>query len=285
MPSTKRHRITLYTFVVVLLVMQGVFFTVLSIQMSNLNVKIDAGISKVADDSERFTTNLVETYDSLYQENFLDITSIITDQQQDFEQQISLLQASQEDFSGIVEQAVKSVVTISAGNSIGTGFIVHPDGYLVTNYHVISDNENNVRALTYDRSTFFATLIGKDELRDLALLKLEGNFQAIALADSDELQAGNKVVAIGNPLGLSFTVTEGIVSATDREGPNGLLEYVQTDVSLNPGNSGGPLINTQGEVVGINNFKIGNAEALGFALESDALRNSINSIANRTLVS
>jgi serine protease Do len=74
------------------------------------------------------------------------------------------------------------------------------------------------------------------------------------------------------------------VSAIDREGPNGIEEYVQTDVSLNPGNSGGPLINTAGKVVGINNFKIGNSEGLGFALESDSIRSSINRIANATVI-
>ena len=271
MPHSKKHRITLYTFVVVLLIMQGVFFTVLSIKVSNLNVKIDSGIAQVAEDSESFTTNLVETYDSLYQENFIEISSLLTEQQQDFEQQISLLQSSQEDFSGIVETAVLSVVTITAGNSVGSGFIIHSSGYLVTNYHVISGQEDNVFARTYDRNVFAATFVGKDELRDLALLKLEGEYLALALANSEELQAGKKVIAIGNPLGLAFTVTEGIVSATNRVGPNGLFEYVQTDVSLNPGNSGGPLIDTQGEVVGINNFKIGGAEALGFALERNKI--------------
>ena len=79
-------------------------------------------------------------------------------------------------------------------------------------------------------------------------------------------------------------MTEGIISALNRAGPNGLTEYIQTDVSLNPGNSGGPLIDTQGEVIGINNFKIGGAENLGFALESDSIKESVNEIANQTLI-
>lgn len=264
--------------------MQIISFAVLSIQVSKLNVKIDSGVKQVASDTKKFTTDLVATYDALYQGNFREITSVLTQQQQDFEQQISLLQSSQEDFSGIVKIAVQSIVTIAAGNAVGSGFIVHSSGYLVTNYHVISGQEDNVLARTYDRNVFTATFVGKDELRDLALLKLDGEYLALELADSDELQAGKKVIAIGNPLGLAFTVTEGIVSATNRVGPNGLFEYVQTDVSLNPGNSGGPLIDTQGKVVGINNFKIGGAEALGFALESDAIRSSINAILNQTLI-
>ena len=116
------------------------------------------------------------------------------------------------------------------------------------------------------------------------MLKIEGEYQRISLSNSDELQVGNKVIAIGNPLGLSFTVTEGIISALDREGPNGIGEYIQTDVSLNPGNSGGPLISTLGEIVGINNFKIGGAEALGFALESNSIRKTINGIAGETII-
>jgi S1-C subfamily serine protease len=98
------------------------------------------------------------------------------------------------------------------------------------------------------------------------------------------LKVGEKVIAIGNPLGLSFSVTEGIISALDRVGPNNLAEYIQTDVSLNPGNSGGPLINTRGKVVGINNFKIGDAESLGFALESNSIRDSINDLAGEKII-
>ena len=98
------------------------------------------------------------------------------------------------------------------------------------------------------------------------------------------MQVGNKVIAIGNPLGLSFTVTEGIISGLNREGPNGLEEYIQTDVSLNPGNSGGPLIDTNGHVIGVNNFKVGDAESLGFALESAALKNAVLEMSNSTVV-
>ena len=104
------------------------------------------------------------------------------------------------------------------------------------------------------------------------------------LADSSTLQVGRKVIAIGNPLGLSFTVTEGIISALDRTGPNGLNDYIQTDVSLNPGNSGGPLIDTSGDAVGMNNFKASNAENIGFALESDVIEQKLKSLANNKTI-
>ena len=98
--------------------------------------------------------------------------------------------------------------------------------------------------------------------------------------DSDDVQVGEKVIAIGNPLGLSFTVTGGIISAVDRIGPNGLDVYIQTDAALNPGNSGGPLINKEGKVIGINNFKAGGeSENIGFALESNYIIDAVNDIA------
>jgi serine protease Do len=117
------------------------------------------------------------------------------------------------------------------------------------------------------------------------LLRIDGqNITEIKLGDSNLLRIGEKVIAIGNPLGLSFSVSEGIVSGLDRMGPSGWNEYIQTDVSLNPGNSGGPLINSKGEVVGINNFKITDTEGLGFALRSNSIREVVNNITGRDLV-
>jgi len=110
------------------------------------------------------------------------------------------------------------------------------------------------------------------------LLKISGDYNSIELGDSDDIQIGEKVIAIGNPLGLQFSVSEGIVSAINREGTNGIEAYIQTDAALNPGNSGGPLINKQGKVIGINNFKIGGGESLGFALESNYIKEVVNQI-------
>jgi serine protease Do len=178
---------------------------------------------------------------------------------------------------------VKGVVSIATEKSMGTGFFLRDDGYIVTNQHVIS-GAKQIQVLTSERNVLSATLIGQDADKDIALLKVSGSFNALSLADSDELAVGNKVIAIGNPLGLAFTVTEGIISALDRRGPNGREEYVQTDVSLNQGNSGGPLLDTKGRVVGMNNFKVGEAESLGFALESNALAQTVNVLANMTLL-
>jgi len=194
-------------------------------------------------------------------------------------QEFDILKASAgEDFSGIIEDAIKSVVTIRTDISQGTGFIISSDGYVVTNYHVMEDAQA-ATIISSDNQNHNVQLIGFDEEFDLALLKIEGDYERLRLGNSDSISVGEKVIAIGNPLGLQFSVSQGIVSAIHREGLNGIEAYIQTDAALNPGNSGGPLINTEGKVIGINNFKVGNSESLGFALESDFIKDEINKIA------
>ena len=284
MPHQRKHRRVLYTLVVILAVLQLISFSILSIQISKIDTKITVETEASAEATKGYTDTQIEEYNSLYQQNFNDISTAIAQQQQSLEQEVKLLKSAQSDFSGVVQEAVKSVVTVTTSKSVGTGFIINQEGYVVTNYHVIQGNEDEVRVLTYDRKNLPAGFLGKDATRDLALLKIEGEYDYLEFADSDDLQVGKKVIAIGNPLGLSFTVTEGIISGLNREGPNGLEEYIQTDVSLNPGNSGGPLIDTFGKVIGINNFKIGDAESLGFALESNSIKTGINALVSESIV-
>ena len=273
--SHKKHRKVLYSLVVVLLILQAASFTMLSLQI----VRIERDLTS------SFEAQLEES-NMKNQQSINEITRLLAQQkenQDSFEAEISLLKSGQGDFSAVIEEAVKGVVGVSTDVSLGSGVLVTDKGYVVTNYHVIDDS-NEINVITYDRGIFVAEFIGADLKRDLALLKIDGDHDFLQIGDSDSLQVGNKVIAIGNPLGLSFSVSEGIISGLDRKGPNGLTEYIQTDVSLNPGNSGGPLINTNGEVVGINNFKISNTEGLGFALESNAIKTSVNKIANKTIV-
>jgi S1-C subfamily serine protease len=279
--SHKRHRNALYGLVVVLVVLQTASFIVLTLQAAQLNVEL-AVVKKNL--TESFSGEIA-IYNEANQAQFDEIARALGEQQSLFSEEIKLLQAAQDDFSGVIQDAIKGVVSVGTERSAGTGFVIDNKGYVVTNFHVVQD-ANTIRVLTFERDILNAQLVGIDSFRDIALLKIEpNNYEALKLADSSEVQVGNKVIAIGNPLGLSFSVTEGIVSAVDREGPNGLNEYVQTDVSLNPGNSGGPLINTRGEVVGINNFKIGGgAEGLGFALESDSIRVAVRSFTNETVL-
>ena len=158
--------------------------------------------------------------------------------------------------------------------SAGSGVIIDAaSGYVVTNYHVIKDAQQ-VTVTLKDMRQFVAKLVGSDPGTDIALLKIEAkNLQALRLGDSDLLNVGDFVVAIGNPFGLGQTVTSGIVSALGRSGLDleGYEDFIQTDASINPGNSGGALINLKGELVGINTAIIGPSGAnvgIGFAVPS-----------------
>src|SRR3989344_1031921 len=169
-----------------------------------------------------------------------------------------------------IDDILPSVVGIVAGQSLGSGALLTQDGFIITNYHVVSSGTSNIQVFMSDSSVYSAQLIGYNSPMDVAVLKINGNnFNFLQFTDSKNVNIGEKVIAVGNPYGLSFSVTEGIVSAVNREGPNGLSVYTQTDVPINPGNSGGPLINLNQEIVGINNFKVGEAEGLGFALQAD----------------
>jgi len=182
------------------------------------------------------------------------------------------------DFSQIVQGVLPSVVSIITDKGRGSGAFISNDGYIVTNNHVI-DEANQINVYTYDKKLFGAVIIGADKEFDIAVLKVNATYIPIELDDSTQVKVGEKVIALGNPGGLDFTVTEGIVSATDRKISSTLPGYIQIDVALNPGNSGGPLVNTRGKLIGINNFKVsGEYEALGFAIPSNVVKESINRI-------
>ena len=151
--------------------------------------------------------------------------------------------------------------------SLGSGFIIDPKGYVVTNNHVIEDADQIKVKL--DDKEFDAEVVGRDPNTDLALLKIESkeDLPVIAMGDSDKLKIGQWVVAIGSPFGLERTVTAGIVSAKGRViGSGPYDDFIQTDASINPGNSGGPLLNMKGEVVGINTAIIASGTGIGFAI-------------------
>lgn len=204
------------------------------------------------------------------------------------QQQIDLLKASAgEDFSGIIESSIPSVVIIRTDSGQGAGFIIDEEGYIVTNAHVLADESGylatGIYAINYGGERIDLEFIGYDSELDIALLKAQGNYKSLELGDSNDIKIGEKVIAIGNPYGLVFSVSEGIVSGIHREGPNKLMAYTQIDAALNPGNSGGPLINKQGNVIGINNFKISGGENIGFALESNYIETAVNNIALKAL--
>ena len=192
------------------------------------------------------------------------------------------ISSGQEDISVLVQNVQKGVVTIKTDYAEGSGFFITSDGYVVTNAHVL-ENGNYADVYTFDGKRHDSTLIGYDLNMDIAVLKIDGTYQALTLGNSDNVKVGERAVALGNPYGLSFSVTEGIISARDRTGSNNLPYYFQTDAPLNPGNSGGPLMNTQGQVIGINNFKVSGAENIGFALEINYAKSTIDQISQNKL--
>jgi len=150
----------------------------------------------------------------------------------------------------------------------GSGVIISDDGYIVTNNHVV-EGAREVTVTMTDKTDLPAEVVGRDPKTDLAVLKISAgkSLPAAKLGDSDHLQVGDWVIAIGNPFGLSHTVTSGIVSAKGRViGAGPYDDFIQTDASINPGNSGGPLFNMNGEVVGINTAIIPNGQGIGFAI-------------------
>jgi len=167
----------------------------------------------------------------------------------------------------IAQRVLPSVVSISArsssGGGTGTGFVIDSKGFILTNNHVIADaaaDGGDIEVQLNDGTTLNATIIGRDSSYDLAVLKVNRTgLTALAFGDSDQVAVGDSVIAIGSPLGLSGTVTLGIVSAKDRavtagesQGDNSYINAIQTDAAINPGNSGGPLVNSAGAVIGVN---------------------------------
>jgi len=166
--------------------------------------------------------------------------------------------------------------------SLGSGFIISEDGYVLTNNHVVADADEIIVRLP-DRSELEAKLIGADPRSDVAVLKVEGKgLPTVKIGSSDELKAGEWVLAIGSPFGFDHTVTAGIVSATGRSLPNeSYVPFIQTDVAINPGNSGGPLFNLDGEVIGINSqifTRSGGFMGLSFAIPIDVAMDVANQL-------
>ncbi|MCF7202529.1 DegQ family serine endoprotease [Pseudomonas oligotrophica] len=173
--------------------------------------------------------------------------------------------------------------------SLGSGFIISEDGYVLTNNHVIADADEIMVRLP-DRSELQAKLIGADPRTDVALLKIDADdLPTVRLGKSDSLKAGEWVVAIGSPFGFDHTVTAGVVSATGRSLPGeSYVPFIQTDVAINPGNSGGPLFNLEGEVVGINSqifTRSGGFMGLSFAIPIDVAMDVANQLRDSGKVS
>jgi serine protease Do len=167
--------------------------------------------------------------------------------------------------------------------SLGSGFLIDDDGFIVTNNHVIEDADQ-IKVILADDKEFDAELVGRDPKTDLALIRIEGakNLKPLELGNSEKLKVGTWVVAIGSPFGLEQTVTAGIVSAKGRIiGSGPYDDFIQTDASINPGNSGGPLLNMDGEVVGINTAIIASGQGIGFAIPINLAKGIIDQLKDK----
>ena len=184
----------------------------------------------------------------------------------------------------------------STSAASGSGFIISPDGYILTNFHVIEDS-SSISVSMYNGDSYNATLIGYDESNDIAVLKIDAEgLSPVILGDSNNLNVGDSVVAIGNPLGeLTFTLTSGAISAKDREvtfSGNMTMNLLQTDCAINSGNSGGALFNLYGEVIGVTNAKYSSSSGteasidnIGFAIPINSIMNIVESIIEKGYIS
>jgi S1-C subfamily serine protease len=166
----------------------------------------------------------------------------------------------------------------------GSGFVIDKEGHILTNYHVI-ENARDVWVTLHNRKKYRATIVGTDRAHDLAIVQIRSaDLQPMTLGDSTNLQVGQKVYAIGNPFGLSGTLTRGIVSSIRQvQEPDGMVieEAIQTDAAINPGNSGGPLLNWHGEVIGINTMiasSVGQSAGIGFAIPINTAKAVLNDL-------
>ncbi len=193
------------------------------------------------------------------------------------------------DLTDVYDRAKESCLTVLTGSSMGSGFVVTEDGYIITNHHVIKD-ATNVRVVFYEGDEYNAEIIGSDSISDIAVLKIEGEgFVPLEIGNSDNIKIGEQVAAIGTPysIELAGTMNMGIISGIARniEITNDFgtvvktMTLIQTDTSINPGNSGGPLINMAGQIVGINTLKLMNEyEGLGFAIPINNAVTIINTL-------
>jgi putative serine protease PepD len=186
----------------------------------------------------------------------------------------STIERSPDSVAGIAARVLPSVVSIETmskdGGGSGSGFVIDPNGYLLTNNHVVAD-AITIKVILNDGREYAAKILGRDESYDLAVLKIKTTgLKALQFGDSSKVQVGDSVIAFGSPLGLSGTVTQGIISAKDRPVTAGdensstsFISALQTDAAINPGNSGGPLVDATGAVIGVNSAIASLGSALG----------------------
>ena len=207
-----------------------------------------------------------------------------------YSKSFSLIEIFEKDESGVVKVNVQRSETADVANGVGSGFVFDKKGHIITNAHVINDAKKIIITFLDGRS-YNAEIIGIDEFTDMAVIKVNADLtllHPLALGDSSNLKVGETIAAIGNPFGLSGSMTSGIVSQLGRLLPSGagysIPDIIQTDAAINPGNSGGPLLNMRGEVVGINTAiqsTTGEFTGVGFAIPSQTIAKIVPTLIER----
>lgn len=265
-------------------------------QLKQLAEDVDAKTYRIKQDlteQKNAASGLTSQFSSLQKETqtkLIDITGqlnrVETERDralEEFGKQLKQVSADSSDFSTIVEDAMQSVVSVETLTGKASGTIIREDGYVVTSKHVVGDARGVVVQLynknSQQRDRLTAKVVGTNEVYDVAVLKIEPGakkLKAIPIGNSKNVKLGEKVFALGNPGAIGFSASEGIISATDRFVGN--TQYLQTDSPINIGNSGGPLINRRGEMVGMNTLKIAGYEGISLALPAHVVQGSANGI-------
>ena len=244
--------------------------------VDNFNI-LNYDINKVGEQIEYYNLKSNKRLDELGEEN----DAIQNSVDEISTSIVSLKKKTSSDFTDIIEDVVPATISINTPIGVGSGAIISKE-YAITNFHVVSSNGeplDDIRIRTYDDDYFGAKIIAYNPLIDLALLKLDEDMDyTFDFVKLNDIELGQKVMAIGSPRGLSFTVTEGIISQLNRQIDSSNINYIQTSVAINPGNSGGPLISTDGKLIGLNTLKVLESEGLGFAIPSEIISSFIDSV-------
>ncbi|PIN74029.1 hypothetical protein COV20_02870 [Candidatus Woesearchaeota archaeon CG10_big_fil_rev_8_21_14_0_10_45_16] len=284
--EAKQHLI--YGIVIAIVLIATVSYTVftkneLSQEISQLQSTIQEQITTLEKTNAQQDQSIQNVESSLEQQG-TEISSRISEVESQSEQRSAVLEESlqnlklqNQDFSEVIDKVIPSVVSIQTNTGIGSGFIISKQGYIVTNYHVVDGISSGAIETSNGKRHQFR-IVGFDSRADIAVLQINtSGLKVINFGNSNNLRVGEKVIAVGSPGGLDFSVSQGIVSAVGREDSR-KREFVQIDVPINPGNSGGPLINAAGEVVGVNTQKITGFEGVGFALASNYVSDVVDDI-------
>ncbi len=252
-------------------------------RVESVQDKLDAQTRSLQSQLEKQGIQFTTTLQSFKTENEQKISTLketVDKSTAALQQKLADIQLESTDFSGMIQDLVKSVVSVQSTGDSGSGVVLDEEGYIITNNHVVGSGITT-KVIDYNGKTYIANVFKRDQEKDLLILKIDNaGLPKLPMGDSSLLKVGEKVLAVGNPAGLKFSVSEGIVSAINRKIDNSGVTFIQTDTPINPGSSGGPLVNKKGEVIGINAKKYQGYEGLGFVIPINFAKDFLASAKN-----